>query len=133
MLRYNINKISKVDPNLLANFYEKVFNARHKSLTNNWRWWYRIGYNDFEPLVLTLDNQIVAHAGLLPADLSIKGKIIPAIWFIDFVVLPKFRGKGYGKILTKEWMKICPNQITFCNDQSLKLFKKRFFSPRSNM
>ena len=51
-------------------------------------------------------------------------KILPAIWFIDYVVLPEYQNKGLGKILTKEWMKICPNQITFCNDNSLRIFKK---------
>jgi hypothetical protein len=38
--------------------------------------------------------------------------------------LPEYRAKGYGKILTLEWMKICPHQITFCNNSSLSLFKK---------
>ena len=51
-------------------------------------------------------------------------EILPAIWFIDFAILPKFQGLGLGKVLTKAWMKICPNQITFCNDKSLKIFKK---------
>ena len=43
---------------------------------------------------------------------------------MDFAILPEFQGKGFGKILTKEWMKICPTQITFCNNQSLRVFKK---------
>ena len=38
--------------------------------------------------------------------------------------MPEFRGKGYGEILTKEWMKLCPFQITFCNNASLRIFKK---------
>ena len=29
-----------------------------------------------------------------------------------------------GSVLTKEWMDLCPVQITFCNDESLKIFKK---------
>jgi len=124
MLRYKINKISEIETNQLLDFYKKVYKKRHKSLTSNWRWWYRIGYGAFEPLILSLDNKVVGQAGLLPVDLNIIEQKIPAIWFIDFAILTEFQGKGYGQILTKEWMKICPNQITFCNDLSLKVFKK---------
>ena len=124
MLRYKINKISEVENDLLSEFYKKIYQKRHNSLSNNWRWWYRVGHNEFEPIVILVDNKIIGHAGLLPIDLNILGKKIPAIWFVDFVIIPEFQGKGFGQILTKEWMKICPNQITFCNNQSLKIFKK---------
>ena len=36
----------------------------------------------------------------------------------------KYRSLGYGKLLTQAWMKICPIQVTLCNDASLKIFKK---------
>ena len=74
--------------------------------------------------ILSIDNKIIGQAGLIPVDLSIGENKVPAIWFVDFAVLPEFQGKGYGQILTKEWMKICPNQITFCNNLSLRIFKK---------
>ena len=124
MLRYKINKISQVSSEKLSVFYKEVYKKRHKSLTNNWRWWYRIGHSPFEPLILSIDEQVIGQAGLLPADLKIEENIVPAIWFVDFAILKKFQGKGFGKILVKEWMKICPNQITFCNNNSLKVFEK---------
>ena len=37
---------------------------------------------------------------------------------------PEFKGKGLGKILCKEWMKICPNQMAICSDDSLRVLKK---------
>ncbi len=124
MLRYKIYKISEVDINLLSIFYKSTFKSRHKSLTNNLNWWYRTGYNNFEPLVLFSDNKVIGQAGLIPVDLLLNDKKIQAIWFTDFAILPEYRNQGLGSILTKEWMKICPNQITFCNDVSLKVFKK---------
>ena len=124
MNKYKVNKISEIETNQLSDFYKKIYHKRYKSLTSNWRWWYRVGYNDFEPLILSIDDKIIGQAGLLPADLNILGNKVKAIWFIDFAILPEFQGKGFGKILTKEWMKICPNQITFCNNLSLKIFKK---------
>ena len=124
MLRYKINKISEIGTDKLSDFYKKIYHKRYKSLANNWRWWYRIGHNEFEPLILSIDNKIIGQAGLLPVDLNIFESKVPAIWFVDFAILAEFQGKGFGQILTKEWMKICPNQITFCNNQSLGVFKK---------
>tara|TARA_B110000438_G_C15735444_1_gene616127 strand:- start:257 stop:1270 length:1014 start_codon:yes stop_codon:yes gene_type:complete len=124
MNNYNIINISKVNSNLLFEFYKKVFNQRHKTLSKNWQWWYRNKYLGFETLVLIKDQKVIGQAGLIPVKINIKNEILPAIWFVDFAILPKFQRQGFGTILTKEWMKICPNQITFCNNKSLKIFKK---------
>ena len=124
MLRYNINKISEIDTTQLSDFFKKAYHKRYKSLTNNWRWWYGTNHSEFEPLILSIDQKIIGQAGLLPVDLKIKQKIIKAIWFIDFIILPEFRSKRFGQILTKEWMKICPNQMAICSDDSLRVLKK---------
>ena len=123
MSDYNIINISKVNNNQLSDFYKKVFSERYKTLINHWKWWYRNNYLGFESLALIKDKKVIGQAGLIPVKIEVKDKILPAIWFVDFAVLPEYHGKGYGKILTKEWMKICPNQITFCNKTSLKIFK----------
>ena len=124
MIDYNIISISKVKIDQLSEFYKKVFKSRYKTLTNHWKWWYRSNYLGYEPIILISNNKVVGQAGLIPTKIQIEKEILPAIWFIDFAVLPEYQGLGLGKILTKEWMNICPNQITFCNDHSLSIFKK---------
>ncbi len=91
MLRYKINKISSIETNQLLDFYKKIYYRRHISLATNWRWWYRVGYNKFEPLILSIDNKVIGQAGLLPSDLNILGKKVSAIWFVDFAILPEFQ------------------------------------------
>ena len=124
MQNYIIKKISEVDNSQLFEFYKATFKNRHKSLINNLKWCYRIGHNKSEPIVLIIKNKLIGHAGLIPVDLSIEGSKKSAIWFTDLAILPEFQNKGFGQILTKEWMKICPTHITFCNNKSLKVFKK---------
>jgi len=121
---FNIKKLSEVKHESLIEFYSKVFIERDKRLINNFKWCYRNGYNNLEPIIIEKGNQIIGHAGLIPVEIKINGKKNLATWFTDFVILPEFRGKGYGKILTEEWMKLCPFQITFCNNESLRIFKK---------
>jgi hypothetical protein len=125
MQDYHIDLISNVKKEELHEFYNIAFQDRNKILINNWKWIYRSGYLNYEPILL-LNNKkkIIGQAALIPAKISYKDIIYPAVWFVDFVILKEFRGKGLGEYLTKEWMKICPNQITYCNDNSLKIFKK---------
>ena len=124
LARYKINKISEVTKDQLSDFYKKTYYPRYKSLTNNWHWWYRVGYNEFEPLIISIDNKVIGQAAYLPTELNVLGNKVPAIWFVDYAILPEFKGKGLGKILSKEWMKICPNQMAICSDDSLRVLKK---------
>ena len=124
MKTYNIKKISKVDESQLFDFYTKVYSNVKKSFKINMKWHYRIGYNDFEPIVIIVGDKIIGHAGLIPGEVEAQNQKHKVIWFTDLIILPEYRKKGYGKILIQEWMKICPNQITFCNNSSLRVFKK---------
>ena len=127
MSKFHIKKVSEIDKKKLLKFYQESFNYKNNSPDIlNWR--YRPGFKSFEPLVLEVDEEICGHAGLIANDLKIKDKIKTGIWFTDFYVKEKYRSLGYGKLLTKEWMKICPIKITLCNDLSLKIFKKMNWS-----
>jgi hypothetical protein len=121
--KFHIKKISEIDKNKLLQFYQKSFNYE-KSVLEDFAWRYRLGFNDFEPLVLIVNNEICGHAGLIPINLKIDNEIKKATWFTDFYISPRCRSLGYGMALTEEWMKICPIQITLCNDLSLRIFKK---------
>ena len=121
--KIHIKKISEIDKEKLEKFYQNSFQFE-KTVLDDYNWRYRTNFNEFEPLVLLIDNQLCGHAGLVPIKIKINEKEKNAIWFTDFFINPEHRSKGYGELLTEEWMKICPIQITICNDQSLKVFKK---------
>ena len=123
-MNYKIKKISETKEVLLNNFFKSAYPDRCNNLINHWRWYYRLGYNDFEPIIIEVNSKIIGMAGLIPSKLKYGSKITEAIWFIDFFILKEFRSKGYGSVITKEWMNICPVQITFCNNESLKIFRK---------
>lgn len=123
MEKIHIKKISEIDREKLIRFYQKSFKYE-KSIIDNYDWRYRTHFNEFEPLALMVNNEICGHAGLVPIKIRIHNKQENAIWFTDFYVNQEHRSKGYGKLLTEEWMKICPIQMTFCNNKSLKIFKK---------
>ena len=123
-MKYKIRKISETSKGLLLDFFKVAYPDRCNNLSNHWRWYYRLGYNNFEPIIIEVNSKIIGMAGLIPSKLSFHNKVTEAIWFTDFFILKDYRNKGYGSILTKEWMKICSTQITFCNNESLRVFKK---------
>ena len=123
MKKIHIKKISEINKDKLVEFYTKSFHFE-TGVVENFNWRYRLGFNNYEPIALIIDDQICGHAGLIPAKIKINNMIHDAIWFTDFFINTNFRSKGYGKLLTEEWMKICPIQITLCNEDSLRVFKK---------
>ena len=124
MRNYITKNISEVNINDLLNFYKVAFKSRHPIFFNNFKWFYRMEDSNYEPIVIFEKGKIVGHAGLIPEFIKYKKKNYKFIWFTDLVILPEFRKTGFGEQIIKEWMKICENQITFCNDLSLKIFKK---------
>lgn len=117
-------KISEIKKELLYDFYIKAFPLRSEVLFKNWKWISRYSLSKQEPLVAIYQKKIIAHAGLISTQIFYKKTTHNAIWFIDFFILPEFRNLGLGKSLTKKWMELEGNQLTFCNKNSLKVFKK---------
>lgn len=125
MNNFKIKKISEYKDGQLLEFYHYVFKDKNQKIIENFKWVYRYGLSNYEPLLLEIDNKIVGQAGLIPNDFLINEKKFKGIWFTDFIILPEYQKKGYGKILTEKWMEISPLKLTFCNDLSLKIFLKQ--------
>ena len=98
MPEYKIKKISQIDKSQLSDFYKKAYPQRHKSLTNNWHWWYRVGHSTLEPLIISVDNKVIGQAGLLPIDLNILESKVTAIYFVDFAILSKYQHKNFDYV-----------------------------------
>lgn len=131
MIGPEIRTASSIDEAALRRFYTETFPERAVFLGEHWRWLYRVGrFPGIEPLVLVDDGRVVGHAGAIPLTVTRLGQNAPAIWFVDFAVAPAFQGQGHGRALTEAWMKMCPDQVTFCNDRSMRVFLKLGWSER---
>ncbi|MFL2889898.1 MAG: hypothetical protein ACJZ4O_03505 [Pelagibacteraceae bacterium] len=119
-----IKKISEVDKNELLAFYKLVFKDRYKILSENLEWWYRLKQTKSEPIILTLDQKIIGQLGTIPTKISNNDQIIKAVWYVDYVILPEFYGKGGGSLLVDAGTKNSEVQIAFCNEAALKVYKK---------
>ena len=121
---FEYKSISDTNKDSLYDFYLKAFPLRNKIIFNNWKWIYRTNLFGYEPITVNYQNKVIGHAGMISTKIKSDKKIFKGIWFVDFLILPEFRGMGIGKKLTEKWMKVCPHQLSFCNVDSLKIFKK---------
>ena len=125
----NVNEIdfvslSEVDNEKLLEFYSIAYPNRYKIIHKNWNWLYRTSLSGLEPIVALYKKDIIGHAGLISTNIINNGKILRGIWFVDFYILSKYRNIGLGKVLTQKWMELEDYHLTFCNQSSLRVFKK---------
>ena len=104
-MNYKIRKISDINVALLNEFYKAAYPNRYNNLNNHWRWYYRMGYNNFEPIIIEVNSKIIGIAGLISSKLKYCNKVSEAIWFTDFFILKEFRNKGYGLKLINHLIK----------------------------
>ena len=123
-MNYIVKKISEVDQNSIHSFYKEVYPDRYKKLTQYLKWYYRIGFENNEPIVLLDSNKVVGHLGFLPVKIRLNESIISANWYIDLIIHPSFQGKGLGSILVKEGQNFSKIQIAFANEAALKVYQK---------
>ncbi len=120
-----IKSAHDVDAGLLQEFYRAMF-PDYTALPNIWEWLNRSSFHrNHIPLVLEHKTRVVAHAGIIPFTVSLSGETFNAAWFIDFAVLPEFQRLGLGALLTDSWMEFSDLYVTFCNEKSMGVFKKK--------
>jgi len=121
----SIHSACDIEPALLTDYYNKAYPERINYLVSNWKWLNRSEFLENKiPRVLTYKNQVIAHAGLIPCNISVNGNLHTASWFIDLKVLPDFQKRGLGSILTRERMSFSACYLTFCNEKSIGIKKK---------
>ena len=57
MKKIHIKKISQINKEKLVEFYKKSFQFEN-GVIENFNWRYRLGFNDYEPIVLIIENEI---------------------------------------------------------------------------
>ena len=108
----------------ISNFLKKVYSERCYEIYKIWNWLYQTDKNNETSLVAIKDENIIAHAGLIPSFINLNGRKKKAGWFVDFIVDKDFQKKGIGKLLTNSWLNIGFIGLTFCNHKSYGVFKK---------
>ncbi|MCI0627042.1 MAG: GNAT family N-acetyltransferase [Acidobacteria bacterium] len=123
---FQIQPATEIPAAWLEDSYQRMFPERAAFLRSHWRWLYRVGtYKGIRsPLVATLGDQVIGHAGMIPVTLCRNGEERTAIWLVDFAILPEYQRAGIGMSLTHACMSACSLCLGFCNERSLGMVLK---------
>ena len=79
---------------------------------------------DEVPLWVAIDDgKIVGQLATILVDLMVGAELTKAIWILEFILLPKYRGQGLGKRLVRAAEARYPTMITLgINDASTRVF-----------
>jgi GNAT superfamily N-acetyltransferase len=98
------------------------------------RWFYQENPNvaaDSLPVwVLRSSGRIIGQLGTIPVQLKVGASYTKAIWILEFVILPEFRGKGWGKKLVLAAGEKYRTMITLgINEASTRVFASLGWKP----
>lgn len=87
-----MRRADEVDAEILGAFLEQSFGpAKGEFLRCHGTWWHRGVENRW---VLTDGDRIAGYCGVIPGHCLVAGEARSALWWMDLVIAPEYRGQG---------------------------------------
>jgi hypothetical protein len=124
----SVDQILKAD---LDDFLQRNFpQPKSDFLRDFGDWWHRGAENRW---VVLADDDIGAYYGFIPVQCLVKGGVLPAVWWVDLVVDPYFRGKGVQTTIDKELRATDRIMIGFPNELAASIHRKHGWGVREDL
>lgn len=122
---------TRVDPEALDAFLHSVYPAeKSRFLRVHGSWWHRSNANR---LVVSVDDRIAGYCAVIPARVWVAGRPQSALWWVDLVIAPEFRGQGLQSILDRAVRDKADLLIGFPNELAAKIHRKHGWGVRDDM
>jgi GNAT superfamily N-acetyltransferase len=124
-----IQQFELADEDALLSFLRKAYpDDPRKSEPAFWRWHYLenpyTSLDDIPLWIVRRGKEIVGQVATIPVDVKVGSAITRAIWILDFVILPEYRGRGLGKQLMLTATESVPTQVALgMNEQSARVLR----------
>ena len=113
---------SRVEKSVLDDFLRRNFSGiKAEFLIEHGEWWYGGDHNRW---VILAGDQIAAYCAFLPTKVWINGGEENALWWVDLVVAPQFRGQGLQSIFDREILQRSEIKLGFPNELAAKIHRK---------
>lgn len=122
---------SQVDRERLGAFLSRFFSpAKTSFLMQHGDWWHHGSQNRW---IITTDEKIFAYCAVIPSQCWIGGEKLPAIWWVDLVVAPEFRGGGLQTQFDREIQRIAEFKLGFPNALAAAIHRKHGWGVREDL
>ena len=122
---------SDVDPGKLDSFLSRMYSpAKSLFLRQYGDWWHGGTRNRW---ALLDDGNVVGYCAIIPSRIYLQGKSVNAIWWMDLVIDPAFRGKGYQTLFDREMRKLADLKLGFPNKFAASIHKRHKWGVREDL
>jgi GNAT superfamily N-acetyltransferase len=124
-----IKQFELADQEALLSFLRVAYHEEsRKSELDFWKWHYlenpHTALDDIPLWIVKDGDRIVGQLATIPVALKVGVEETRAIWILDFIVLPQYRGQGLGKRLVLTARESYSTMITLgINEQSTAVFR----------
>lgn len=122
MSHFRLVNAQDVSPEHLNQFLCKVYPPEKYEFLEKYAEW---RYRGKENQLLILDGeQVVAYCAFIPTTCVIKGTPREALWWVDLIVLPEYRGQGLQRILDQQIQDKDCIKLGFPNEIAMGIHQK---------
>lgn len=131
MTNVRLRTAADADPDALHGFLEHFFGtSKADFLRRHGEWWYGGTENR---LVIESGGMIAAYCGVKPVRCLVDGAARDALWWIDLVVAPEFRGRGLQTLFDREVREKCDLLLGFPNELAARIHEKHGWGVREDL
>lgn len=122
---------SEIDPTQLTSFLERLFgNTKADFLREHGAWLHGGQDNRW---VLLVDGVLAGYCAVIPTQVCLEGKELPAIWWVDIIVAPEFRGQGLQSYFDQKLQQDNLLKLGFPNELAAKIHRKHQWGVREDL
>lgn len=121
---------SQIEENDLDVFLGKVYTPDHcKFLRDNGAWWHQANSNR---LVILVDRNIAGYCSLIPSRIWVGGSVQPALWWVDLIIKPEYRGQGLQSLFDQHVRGLASLMLGFPNEIAGRIHQKHGWGVRED-
>lgn len=120
----------QIDCEHSAEFLRKMFApAKSHFLIQHGNWLYRGVHNSWYALI---DGTVAGCCAVIPVDCAVAGERVPALWWVDLVVDPQYRGRGIQSSFDVRVRAVADLKLGFPNELAAKIHRKHNWGVRED-
>ena len=122
---------SEIDLTQLNSFLEKFFgNSKTEFLQEHGAWLHGGQENRW---VLLVDDVLAGYCAVIPTQTRVEGLSVPAIWWVDIIIAPEFRGRGLQSHFDQKLQEDNLLKLGFPNELAAKIHQKHQWGLREDL
>lgn len=122
---------AEIEPAEMTGFLERFFGKTKADFLREHGAWLHGGQEN--RWVLLVDGALAGYCAVIPAQVSVQGKQLSAIWWVDIIVAPEFRGQGLQSHFDQKLQQDNLLKLGFPNELAAKIHRKHQWGVREDL